>query len=94
MNVKDNMIEALVTNDLHDWYTPGDKDAYLALILTEGFSGYKNQDISQLMDEIKQRELVPITPNKSCSTCELEETYVCIACEHDQVLVHFGGGYD
>jgi hypothetical protein len=55
---KDQMIEALIEDDLNDWFDPNEKDVYFAHLLHDGFVGYRNQSEQELRDECIEREII------------------------------------
>jgi hypothetical protein len=57
---KDEMIEALITDDLNDWFNPKEKDAYFAMHLRDGFIGYLNKSEEELMEECLDRILIKV----------------------------------
>jgi len=60
---KDQMIQALIADDLTDWFNPKEKDVYFAQLLHDGFVGYRNQTEQELRDECIQRELIETEVN-------------------------------
>ena len=81
---KDEMIEALITDDLNDWFNPKEKDAYFAMHLRDGFIGYLNQSEQELRDECIERGLIELKSNyPECKMCGIEN-YVCLECERLQ----------
>jgi len=61
--LKDQMIEALIENDLNDWFNPNEKDVYFAQLLHDGFVRYRNQSEQELRDECIERELIKTEVN-------------------------------
>jgi len=54
---REQMIEWLIDNDLHDWGSNEvGKSEYLAFILREGFVGYANQTDDELRQDIEARQ--------------------------------------
>jgi hypothetical protein len=51
---REQMIEALIHNDLHD----GNRDEYIWMFLLNGFVGYKNQTDYELKQEMIDRGLI------------------------------------
>jgi len=53
---REEMIDWLVDNDLHDWSNSASKDEYFAHILTFGFKGYDNMTDEEIQSEYKERQ--------------------------------------
>lgn len=53
---REEMIEWLVDNDLHDWNNSASKDEYFAHILTFGMKGYDNMTDEEIQSEYKDRQ--------------------------------------
>lgn len=58
---RDEMINALIDDDLNGWYDRDDKDEYLAYILLNGWVGYKSQSDKELMDDCIDRAILDDT---------------------------------
>ena len=52
---REEMIDWLVNDDLHDWSNSASKDEYFAHILTFGCKGYESMTDNQIKDEYNQR---------------------------------------
>jgi hypothetical protein len=84
MKNKDEMIKALIKDDLNDWFNPKEKDVYFAQLLNDGFVGYRNQTIRELVDECVERGLIELKSNyPECKMCGIDN-YVCLECERFQ----------
>jgi len=82
--LKDQMIKALIKDDLNDWFNPYEKDVYFAQLLHDGFVGYRNQTEQELRDECIERGLIELKSNyPECKMCGIDN-YVCIECEREQ----------
>ena len=58
---RDEMINALIDDDLNGWYDRDDKDEYLAYILLNGWIGYKSQSDEELVVECLDRRIIDDT---------------------------------
>jgi hypothetical protein len=89
MSIRKKVISALVKNDLEDWYSKEDMHDYFSHLLKSGFVGYENQESIDLIQEIKDRCIVNTKPSAECNTCNSDGRYICIECEHNQVIDYF-----
>jgi hypothetical protein len=53
---REEMIEWLVDNDLHDWNNSASKDEYFAYIVTFGVKGYDNMTDEEIQFEYRERQ--------------------------------------
>jgi hypothetical protein len=53
---REEMIDWLVDNDLHDWSNSTSKDEYFAHILIFGVKGYQNMTDEEIQSEYKDRQ--------------------------------------
>ena len=80
---KEEMIEALITDDLNDWFNPK-VNRRLKMHLRDGFIGYLNQSEQELRDECIERGLIELKSNyPECKMCGIDN-YVCLECERLQ----------
>jgi hypothetical protein len=56
MKTREEMIELLVDNDLHDWDDPMSRNEWLEYIFRHGFIGYETMTDEQLRNEFLDRE--------------------------------------
>jgi hypothetical protein len=81
---KEEMIDALIKDDMTDWFYPNQKDAYFAQLLRDGFDGYINQSEQELRGECIERGIIELKSNyPECKMCGIDN-YVCIECEQFQ----------
>ena len=55
---KQTLIDMLIDDDLADWHSKEDKDAYFAHLLRTGMVGYQDLFLDQLIDECVSRGLL------------------------------------
>jgi hypothetical protein len=83
---KDKLIEMLIDDDLDDWRDEAVKNSYFAVLLHNGFVGYRNQTGEELLTEVVERGLLELKSNyPECLMCSDTDNYVCYLCEIAQI---------
>lgn len=58
---RDEMINALIEDDLNGWYDRDDKDEFFSHIMLNGWIGYKSQTDEELTIECLDRRIIEET---------------------------------
>lgn len=56
--LRDEIIKILVDDDINGWRDREDQEAYLSMLLKDGFIGYKDWHDQELEDELYDRGIV------------------------------------